>query len=95
MEELGAGSRMHKVSMTNRRLCVINGVKDVLSFDVQEVRLETEQGMLQIKGEDLHVSRLTLERGEIDIDGRIDSFIYMDEGSMGSRKESLWERMFR
>ena len=79
MEDLGASSRMHKVSMTNRRLCVINGVKDVMSFDVQEVRLETELGMLQIKGEDLHVSRLTLERGEIDIDGRIDSFIYMDE----------------
>ncbi len=95
MEDLGASSRMHKVSMTNRRLCVINGVKDVLSFDVQEVRLETEQGMLQIKGEDLHVSRLTLERGEIDIDGRIDSFIYMDEGAMGGKKESLWERMFR
>ena len=95
MEDLGASSRMHKVSMTNRRLCVINGVKDVMSFDVQEVRLETELGMLQIKGEDLHVSRLTLERGEIDIDGRIDSFIYMDEGSMGDKKESLWERMFR
>jgi len=95
MEDLGASSRMHKVSMTNRRLCVINGVKDVMSFDVQEVRLETELGMLQIKGEDLHVSRLTLERGEIDIDGRIDSFIYMDEGSMGGKKESLWERMFR
>ena len=95
MEDLGASSRMHKVSMTNRRLCVINGVKDVLSFDVQEVRLETEQGMLQIKGEDLHVSRLTLERGEIDIDGRIDSFIYKDEGGMGGKKESLWERMFR
>ena len=48
MEDLGANSRMHKVSMTNRRLCVINGVKDVLSFDIQEVRLETELGMLQI-----------------------------------------------
>ena len=49
MEDLGASSRMHKVSMTNRRLCVINGVKDVMSFDVQEVRLETELTMLQIK----------------------------------------------
>jgi sporulation protein YabP len=95
MEEIGAGSRMHKIAMTNRRLCVINGVKDVQSFDVGEVRLETEQGMLQIKGEDLHVSRLTLERGEIDIDGRIDSMVYMDDGGMGSRKESFWERMFR
>lgn len=95
MEELGAGSRMHKVAVTNRRLCVISGVKDVLSFDVKEVLLETEQGMLQIKGEDLHVSRLTVERGELDIDGRIDSLVYSDPGGMSGRKESLWERMFR
>jgi len=95
MEELGVSSRMHKISMTNRRLCMISGVNDVLSFDVQEVMLETEQGMLQIKGEDLHVSRLTLERGEIDIDGKVDSMTYSDSGSAGGRKESLWERMFR
>lgn len=95
MEDLGASSRMHKISMTNRRLCMINGVNDVLSFDVREVLLETEQGMLQIKGEDLHVSRLTLERGEVDIDGKIDSLIYSDTGGMGGKKESLWERMFR
>ena len=93
MEDLGAGSRMHKIAMTNRRLCMINGVNDVLSFDVKEVILETEQGMLQIKGEDLHVSRLTLERGEIDIDGRIDSMVYTDGGSQ--KKDSFWERMFR
>ncbi len=95
MEDLSAVSRMHKVSMTNRRLCMINGVKDVQSFDEQEILLETEQGMLQIKGEDLHVSRLTLERGEIDIDGRIDSFVYSNEGSPGLKKESFFERMFR
>jgi sporulation protein YabP len=95
MEDLSTVSRMHKVSMTNRRLCIINGVKDVISFDVQEVLLETEQGMLQIKGEDLHVSRLTLERGEIDIDGRIDSFIYSEQGNSGLKKESFFERMFR
>lgn len=94
MEELGANGRMHKIALTNRRLCMINGVNDVLSFDVKEVLLETEQGMLQIKGEDLHVSRLTLERGEIDIDGRIDSLVYSDAGGAGHKKESLWERMF-
>ena len=95
MEELGTGSRMHKIAMTNRRLCMINGVNDVISFDEREVLLETEQGVLQIKGEELHVSRLTLERGEIDIDGKIDSMVYSDGAGTGSRKDSLWERMFR
>ena len=95
MEELGTAGRMHKISLTNRRLCMINGVNDVISFDEAEVLLETEQGTLQIKGEGLHVSRLTLERGELDIDGRIDSMVYSDTGGMSGKKESLWERMFR
>ncbi len=63
MEDLNK-QRVHKLSLSNRRTCNICGVSDVLSFDVGEILLETEQGMLMIKGSDLHVNRLTLEKGE-------------------------------
>ena len=86
---------MHKVSMTNRRSGVIGGVNDVLSFDIHEILLETEQGMLMIKGDELHVSRLTLEKGEVDIDGRIDSLTYSDAGGAARKNESLLARLFR
>lgn len=95
MEELGGSARIHKVMMTNRRNCTVNGVNDVLSFDIHEILLETEQGMLMIKGDDLHVSRLTLEKGEVDIDGRIDSFTYSDVAGAGHKNESLFNRLFR
>ena len=95
IEELSGSGRIHKVMMTNRRSCAINGVNDVLSFDVHEILLETEQGMLMIKGEELHVSRLTLEKGEVDIDGRIDSFTYSDVAGPGRKNESLLTRLFR
>ena len=88
MEDLNGSARMHKVTMTNRKNCIINGVSDVLS-------LETEQGMLMVKGDDLHVSRLTLEKGEVDIDGRIDSFTYSDAANAGHKGESLIARLFR
>ena len=82
--------------MVNREVCAINGVSDVLSFDVGEVLLETEQGMLMIRGSELHVSRLTLEKGEVDIDGRIDSLTYSEQpASAGSKAESLLSRLFR
>ena len=55
MEDLNATGRMHKVTMTNRRTCTVNGVNDVLSFDLREILLETEQGMLMIRGNELHV----------------------------------------
>ena len=96
MEDLNSNARMHKVTMTNRRSCIIGGVNDVLSFDIHEILLETEQGMLMIKGQELHVSRLMLDKGEVDIDGRIDSFTYSDvSGNTFGKSESLLSRLFR
>lgn len=96
MEELNSRVGQHRISLVNREVCAINGVSDVLSFDVGEVLLETEQGMLMIRGSELHVSRLTLEKGEVDIDGRIDSLTYSEQtASAGSKAESLLSRLFR
>ena len=90
MEDLNTAGRMHKISITNRRTCTVNGVNDV-----GEVLLETEQGMLMIRGNELHVNRLTLDKGEVDIDGRIDSFVYSDTAASGEKQESLLTRLFR
>ena len=72
----------------------MTGVKDVLSFDLNEVLLETEQGMLMVKGTDLHVNRLSLEKGEIDIEGRTDSLVYSAGGGAKSG-ESFFAKLFK
>ena len=88
-------SKVHKLILSNRRTGTITGVADVISFDITEVLLETEQGMLMIKGSDLHVNRLTLEKGEIDIEGRIDSLAYSEVTSFQKQSESLIGRLFK
>lgn len=88
-------SKAHKLLLSNRRTGTITGVSDVISFDITEVLLETEQGMLMIKGADLHVNRLTLEKGEIDIEGRIDSLAYSDVNTYQKQGESLIGRLFK
>ena len=89
-------AKAHKLQLNNRRTGTISGVTDVISFDIAEILLETEQGMLMIRGSELHVSRLTLEKGEVDIDGRIDSLTYSEQtASAGSKAESLLSRLFR
>lgn len=85
---------MDRISVSNRKTCLVAGVKDVLSFDLEEVLLETEQGFLAIKGKNLHVGRLSLEKGEVDLEGDLDSFIYSDPGS-GKKCKSFLERLFR
>ena len=69
--------RGHKLTIDNRRSGTISGVVDVLAFDVNEIQLETEQGLLTVKGKELHISRLTLEscdqRVSLPMAGHIDS----------------------
>lgn len=88
-------SKAHKLILSNRRTGTITGVSDVISFDITEILLETEQGMLMIKGADLHVNRLTLEKGEVDIEGRIDSLAYSEVTSFQKQSESLIGRLFK
>ena len=84
----------HNLTMHSREMVNITGVKDVLSFDAGEVLLDTEQGILMIRGQELHVSRLTLEKGEVDVDGRVDSLTYSDTG-YGKSGESFLARLFK
>lgn len=94
-EEHAQNRGAHKISMMNRRTGSITGVSDVISFDISEVLLETELGMLQIKGADLHVNRLSLEKGEIDLEGRIDSIQYSEISDFKKGGETLLNRLFR
>ena len=87
--------KAHKLILNNRRCGSLTGVSDVLSFDENEIILETDQGMLMMKGKELHVSRLMLDKGEVDIDGRIDSVTYSEQGSRTERTESLLGRLFK
>lgn len=95
MDEKNATAKSHKVLLANRKSGAFSGVVDVLSFDVAEILLETELGMLLIKGHDLHVNRLSLEKGEVDIEGRIDSLAYSEVKSAAKQAESLFGRLFK
>ena len=87
-------NKSHKVIMTNRKVGSFTGIVDVLSFDVSEILLETELGMLHVKGKDLHVNRLNLDKGEVDIEGMIEGFSYSQIPAVTKNKESFLGKMF-
>ena len=92
-EKLGA--KPHKVVLYNRGSANITGVVDVISFDENQVILDTDQGMLTVKGKNLHISRLTIEKGEVDIDGTVDSLVYSSNESLRKSGESVFSRPFK
>lgn len=88
-------SKAHKILLVDRKNGTFSGIVDVISFDISEILLETEQGMLNVKGRDLHVNRLNLEKGEVDIEGAIDAFSYSQVPTTIHKSESLLGKIFK
>lgn len=89
------GMKNHKVVLINRGSLQTTGVLDVLSFDPNEIVMNTDDGLLMVRGEDLHVHHLTLEKGEVQIDGHVDSLIYSNGQGPKKHSEKGLCRLFR
>lgn len=95
MEEKMKQKRLHKMHMENRNKLEMTGISDVISFDLNKVVLESDYGMITIKGSNLHVNRLSVEKGELDVDGTIEGFAYSEINSYAKKGESVLGRLFR
>ncbi len=84
----------HRLVLENRQGGTITGVQDVTSFDEKEILVHTKVGKLLIKGEQLHVKRLNLEKGEVDIEGKTNSLTYLSK-TPEKKEEPLLRRLFR
>ena len=96
MEDITSNkSNHHKLQILDRSNIFLTGIVDVNSFDLNAIILETIEGNLTIKGNEMHVKRLNLEKGEVDIECKIDSLVYTENYSMRQKGESLVSRLFR
>ena len=80
MEEQRQRTKPHRISLDKRSYAVI---------------LETTLGRLTVKGEDMKVSRLTVEQGEVEIGGRVDSLVYSESRGRKAQGESFLGRLFK
>ena len=60
--------------LENRKKLSVSGVNDVLSFDDQVVMIDTELGLLTVKGEDIRINKLSLDTAEVIVEGEILSY---------------------
>lgn len=89
------GIRPHSYFLQNRSTANITGVREVVSFDENQVVMDTDMGLLTLKGKDLHVSRLTVEKGEVDVEGTVDSLTYSSNEAYRKSGQSLIARLFK
>ena len=89
------GTSNHTLVLKNRKTIQLTGVSDVISFDSAQILLETSSGMLMIKGDQLHMSRLTVENGEVSVDGKVDSLTYSDTHKASKQAGKIIGRLFK
>ena len=82
----------HHVILEEREQLAVSGVEEVESFDENTIVMYTSRGTLVVRGENLHIEKLSLDGGDLKVEGTIDSLSYEE-----SRRDrgSLLSRLFR
>lgn len=80
--------------LENRNKLNISGVLDVLSFDDQIVIVETELGLLTVKGDNLRINKLSIDTSEVIVEGEIISLTYSSK-DMDKKNESFLGKIFK
>jgi sporulation protein YabP len=94
MENRGSNIKIpHDIILNSRNKLSINGIKEIVNFDENTVSLKTVCGDLIIDGEDIHINVLNIEKGEIEMNGKITGLTYFDH--VGNERHSLLAKIFR
>lgn len=80
----------HKLQLSERQKLTMTGVTEVVSFDENAVVLQTSLGTLLIQGQGLQLKTLSLEGGQVAVDGTVTSLTYEEP-----RQDGLFRRLFR
>ena len=86
---------IQNIILENRNKLSISGVLDVLSFDDQIVIIETELGLLTIKGETLRINKLSIDTSEVIVEGQIDSISYSSKDLNKKSNEGFLGKIFK
>lgn len=81
----------HHLELEGREKLIVSGVEDVERFDDTGIIMSTSAGELTVTGENLHIGQLSLEGGELRVDGQIDSISYEEPSQP---RGSLLHRLF-
>ena len=80
--------------LENREKLSISGVLDVLSFDDQVVIVETELGLLTVKGENLRINKLSIDTSEVVVEGEIYHLAY-SENDLEKKSSGFLSKIFK
>ena len=85
----------HEVTLSNRNKLTITGINKIDSLNNEEFVIDTVLGNLRVKGSELTMQQLDIEKGQIWIEGKIDLIEYMDKTEKKNEKEGFFKKIFK
>ena len=87
----------HNVVLYNRRQMTVSGVIRVDNFNENIIVVITEAGQMTVEGANLHISKLSLETGDMNIDGDITGLLYSNDvsDSGGGKSSKFFSKLFK
>lgn len=70
----------HQITLDGRSSLIVTGVEEVESFDESTIVMVTTKGTLVVRGDQLHIEKLSLDGGDLRVEGAVDSLAYEDDG---------------
>lgn len=69
----------HALTLENRNALTVSGLTDIDRFDEREIVIFTEQGELSITGRELRIRSISIEHGNLTVEGEIWGLLYGDK----------------
>lgn len=85
----------HEINLLNRYKLSITGINKINSLNNEEFIIDTIQGNLLIRGSDLTMQQLDIDKGQIWIEGKIDTVEYLDKEEKKKEKEGFFKKIFK
>ncbi|MBQ2892351.1 MAG: sporulation protein YabP [Bacilli bacterium] len=85
----------HEINLLNRYKLSITGINKINSLNNEEFIIDTIQGNLLIRGSDLTMQQLDIDKGQIWIEGKIDTIEYLDKEEKKKEKEGFFKKIFK
>ena len=95
MENYNLNISNHHFELIARNELRVYGVSDVHSFNDEGILLETTMGLLTVGGNNLRITKLNLEQGEVCLRGEINTLVYSDNLSLSQKTGGIMAKLFK
>lgn len=94
-KDISLENNKSSLTLENRKKMTLNGVSEILSFNEEQILLITVLGNMDIRGEELKMTKLDVQNGDVVITGRISYVVYTTNEKKSKNKDGILSKIFR